>query len=111
MIEISWAAVAAVCALLMAALTIIGFWMKFSDRITTAQNTATSAGLEAATAKIKTETLQRDLAEYQTKAAGMFVTDAELGAAERRISVQCDEIRSDIRGMTERLDRVLEDRK
>jgi hypothetical protein len=110
MIEISWAAVGGVCAFVMAALTVLGFWMRFSDRMTAAETAATTAHVEAVAAKLKADILQRDFTDYQTKAAGMFITDSELGQTERRISAQVEEIKTDIRGMNTRLDRVLEER-
>lgn len=96
--------------MVMAAITIMGFWMRFSDRMTTAETVAAAANIEAAAAKIRVEGLQRDFTEYQIKAAGMFITDTELGQTERRISAQVEEIKLDIRGMNDRLDRVLEAR-
>lgn len=110
MIEISWAAVGGGCALIMAGLTIMGFWMRFSDRMTAAETAAGTAHVEAVAAKLKAEILQRDFTDYQTKAAGLFITDNELGQTERRISSQVEEIKLDIRGMNDRLDRILEAR-
>lgn len=106
--EVSWAAVGGGCAVIMAIVTVMGFWMRFSDRVSAVEAAAAGAHVEAATAKIKAETLQRDFTDYQTRAAGMFITDSELGQTERRISAQVEEIKLDIRGMNDRLDRVLE---
>ncbi|MES2030820.1 MAG: hypothetical protein V4477_16695 [Pseudomonadota bacterium] len=108
MVEVSWAAIGAGCALIMAGLAIFGFWMRFSDRITKAETSAQGASIAIAASQIKIENLQKELSDYKTQAASMFVSDKELFNAEQRFSGLVEEIKRDIRGVTERLDRVLE---
>jgi hypothetical protein len=108
MIEISWAAVAAICAITMAVLAIGGFWMRFSDRITNTETTAHAATVLSAALQLKVDVIQKELSDYRVAAATMFVSDKELFQAEQRFSALVEEIKRDIRGVTDRLDRVLE---
>ena len=110
MVEVSWQAIVTLCAVVGAVSTVAGFWMRFSDRITAAQNKGETAHIAATAATLRVETMQRDFSEYQTRAASQFVTDGDLAQTERRISTQFDELKNDIRGISERLDRVLETR-
>jgi hypothetical protein len=108
MIEVSWAGIGAICAMAMATLAIGGFWMRFSDRITTAESSGHGASILAAGLQLKVDSLQKELSEYKTEAATRFVSDKELFQAEQRFGNLAEEIKRDIRGVTERLDRVLE---
>lgn len=110
MIEVSWVAVGGVCSLLVAAATVFGFWNKFADRITRCETTAQAATILSTALQLKTENLQRELSDYKTTAAGSFISDKELNTTEIRFSGLVDEIKRDIRGVNERLDRVLEQR-
>jgi len=96
-------------------LSIITFWTRYSDRITKAEGRAASAeaaaqaaSLHAAGLQAKVEILQRDFADYREAAALKFVSDKELAQAEQRFTGLVEEIKRDIRGVTERLDRVLD---
>ena len=93
-------------------LSIITFWTRYSDRITKAEgraaqaeDSAKAASLHAAGLQAKLEMLQRD---YREAAALKFVSDKELAQAEQRFTGLVEEIKRDIRGVTERLDRVLD---
>jgi hypothetical protein len=108
MVEVSWSAIGAGSAVIMMILAVGGFWMRFSDRITKAEACARGAEIAAAAAGIRAETAQRELADYKTQAAVMFVSDKELFNAEQRFGGLVEEIKRDIRGVNERLDRVLE---
>lgn len=117
MFEISFPAIGAIGTVLAAFAIILGFWSRFSERVTKAQGTAESASIKADTAamaalaaKLETDRLQRDLSEYQIKAAGTFITDTELSAVEHRIESSVAEIKNDIKGVNARLDRVLDGR-
>lgn len=110
---VTWGAVAIAIGSM---LSIIGFWTRYSDRVTKAEARAAASELAAnaaatfATAlQVKIEMLQRDFADYREAAALKFVSDKELAQAETRFTGLVEEIKRDIRGVTERLDRVLTD--
>lgn len=108
MIEVSWAAIGGVCALVMALLAIGGFWMRFSERITKAETSAQAASVLSQGLQVKVESTQRELADYKAEAARTFVSDKELLNSEQRFAALVEDIKKDIRGVNERLDRVLE---
>lgn len=89
-------------------LAILGFWIKISERLTTALTSAQAASILSAALQIKVETQQRELADYRVEAAEKFVSNKELFHTEERFRGLVEEIKRDIRGVTERLDRVLE---
>lgn len=91
-------------------ISILTFWTRFSDRITLAETSAKGATILAAALQIKVEAQQKELSDYKELAARMFVSDKDLFQAEQRFTGLVDEIKRDIRGVTERLDRVLEAR-
>lgn len=108
MIEISTAAIGAICAVIMVFFTMAGYLMTFSKRITNTETTAQAASILAAGLQLKVETLQKELSDYKVEAARYFVSDKELTQAEERFRSLVEEIKRDIRGVTDRLDRVLE---
>lgn len=108
MIEVSWVAVGGICAVVMAALTIFGFWNKFADRISKCETSAQAASILATALGIKVDAQQRELSDYKVEAARFFVSSGELNQAEDRFRTLVEGIQRDIRGVTERLDRVLE---
>lgn len=108
MIEVSWAAIGGVCALVMALLAIGGFWMRFSDRITKAETSSHAASVLSQGLQVKVESTQRELSDYKAEAARTFVSDKELLNSEQRFAGLVEDIKKDIRGVNERLDRVLE---
>jgi methyl coenzyme M reductase alpha subunit len=117
MFEISYPAIVAISAFLVALGVVAGFWSKFSDRMTRAQAVADtadkkveSASLSLLAQKLEIDRLQREFSSYQITAAQQFVTDTELSMVEHRISVSVEEIKNDIRGVNSRLDRVLDGR-
>lgn len=109
---VTWGAVIAAVGSM---LSLIGFWTRYSDRITKAEGKAAAAESAAQAASLlavglqaKLETVQRDFADYREAAALKFVSDKELAQAETRFTGLVEEIKRDIRGVTERLDRVLD---
>ena len=108
MIEVSWAAIGAVCAVIMAIIATGGFWMRFSDRVTKAETSAQASSILSQALQIKVETTQKELSDYKAEAARIFVSDKELINSEQRFAALVEDIKRDIRGMNERLDRVLE---
>jgi hypothetical protein len=108
MIEVSWTAIGGVCAIITAVITIIGFLMAFSRRMSMTETSASAASILATALGLKVETLQKELSDYKVEAAKFFVSDKELHQAEDRFRDLVEEIKRDIRGVTDRLDRVLD---
>jgi ABC-type lipoprotein release transport system permease subunit len=109
-LEVSWAAIAAIGSLIIALGVIAGFWSKFSDRLTNAETAADTAKTLAIALQLKVDNIQKELSDYRVEAAGKFVSGHDLNQAEDRFRSLVDEIKKDIRGVTERLDRVLADK-
>jgi hypothetical protein len=108
MIEVSTSVVMMVCAVLGSLGLVGGFLMAFSKRIANTETSAQAASILATALGLKVETLQKELSDYKVAAATLFVSDPELRQAEDRFRSLVEEIKRDIRGVTDRLDRVLE---
>lgn len=108
MIEVSTGAIVAVCAIIGSLGLIGGFLMTFSKRIANTETSASAASILATALGLKVDTLQKELSDYKVEAAKFFVSDKELHQAEDRFRSLVEEIKRDIRGVTDRLDRVLE---
>jgi hypothetical protein len=111
---VTWAALGGA---VLALLTIITFWTRYSDRITRAETEAEAAKTSAQAASIlaaalgaKLENQQQAFSDYRESAALKFVSNHDMVQAEGRFSDLAEQIKCDIRGVTERLDRVLERR-
>ena len=109
-IEISWVAVSAICASIVAILTVLKFHGKASDRIGAAEGKAGAASILAAALQVKLENLQSELSNYKVEAAKYFISANEMTHLEARFASWIGDIKTDIRGMTDRLDRVLGER-
>jgi hypothetical protein len=118
-IEVSWVAVAGICAIIMAVIAVGGFWMRFSDRLTNTETSAAAATVLSTALQVKVDTVQKELqlkgdtfqrefSDYREAAAIRFVSDKELSQVEERFRGLAEEIKRDIRGVTDRLDRVLD---
>jgi hypothetical protein len=112
---VTWAALAVAVG---SVLSIIGFWTRYSDRITKAEaaadaskQSAQAASILTAAVQVKLEGLQKEFADYREAAALKFVSDRDLIQAENRMAGLVENIQHDIRGVSDRLDRVLEQRK
>jgi hypothetical protein len=110
---VTWASVAVAVGSLLA---ILRFWNSYSDRITKAEGRAKAAedaahGASILTAglQVKLEGMQKDFSDYRESAALKFVSDRDLIQSENRFAGLVESIQRDIRGMAERLDRVLID--
>ena len=98
-------------------LSILGFWTRYSDRITRAEEKAEAAKTSAQAATVmasgigvKLDQQQQAFADYRESAALKFVSNHDLVQVETRFAELAEQIKRDIRGVTERLDRVLENR-
>jgi hypothetical protein len=83
---------------------IIAFWMKLGSQLTAGVH----AGTIASAAVGKIELLAREFNDYRVEAAKEFVTSKDLAHAENRMSTAVEAMRSEMRGMNDRLDRLLE---
>jgi hypothetical protein len=104
---ITWAALAVAIG---SVLSIVTFWTKYSDRITRAEASAQAASILASGLGVKLEQSQTAFADYRESAALKFVSNHDLVQVETRFADLAEQIKRDIRGVTERLDRVLEHR-
>ena len=86
---------------------VIKFWMSLGEMKKTAEN----AQMAAAVANGKYDIVAAQLGEFKTVAAREFATMAQLGQVETRVANAVEgmraDMRSDLRGVTERLDKVL----
>lgn len=92
-----WAIIGTGCTAIVAAITVIGFWMNFGDRITKAQSKADSAcddvdALQKAQheANERITTLSAHFSMYREQAAEKFVTWEAIHQIEKRILEQQD---------------------
>jgi len=104
---VTWGAVAIA---LRSLISILTFWTRYSDRITKAEGAAHGASILAQALQVKLESVQKEFADYREDAALKFVTDRDMTLVEQRFSSLVENIQHDIRGMAERLDRVLDQR-
>lgn len=125
---LSWAAIGAVVAVITLSLTFAKFWMALSSRITEAKLTADtakskveqlerdakaeaeSAGLRAVQANLKIDNLSTELSKFELHAEREFVNHDDLRQLSERHEAQFTDLRSDLKGITQRLDRLLENR-
>jgi hypothetical protein len=108
---VTWAALAVAIG---AGLSIIGFWTRYSDRLTraeasakVAEDAAHAASIMTQALQVKLEGVQKEFADYRESAALKFVSDRDLIQTENRFAGLVEAIQRDIRGVAERLDRVL----
>ena len=108
---VTWVALAAAIG---SGLSILTFWTRYSDRVTkadakaeAAEQAAHAASILAQALQVKLETVQKEFADYREAAALKFVSERDLLQAENRFASLMEAIQRDIRGVSERLDRVL----
>ena len=83
---------------------IVTFWMnrgEAEDRITTAMTAAVAAGAKA-------DLFGAQLAEARIEFARDYATHKDLIASETRYAAAADGLRVELRGMNDRLDRIIE---
>lgn len=113
--SVSWQTIAGACGLVGLALTFAGFWMNISKQITKAQATADaaksegeSAGLRAVQVGLRIDTVQNDLSAFQRYAEKEFANHDDLARVTSHNDAQFSDMKSDLRGITMRLDKLLE---
>jgi hypothetical protein len=86
------------------------FWMNMQRQITEAKTEASAAGLRGVQANLKIDGLQSELSTFQRYAEREFVNHDDLKEHAIRHEAQFDDLREDLKGITTRLDRLLESR-
>lgn len=105
--------------LAIAACTVLAFWMRFSDRITRAESSSSSALQVAAEAEADTKTaheristLQASLSLYREQSIEKFVTHQAITELEKRLvesQAKSEQRLVDaLEGLNKRLDRLIE---
>lgn len=104
----TFAAIGAACSAIIAALTVLGFWIRFSDRLTKAEGAAAAALLRAAEAHKLCEeahtritALAAEFGMYRENVAREYIHRATMREIEDRLT-------NAINRLADRLDRVLE---
>ena len=86
------------------------FWMNMQRQITEARTEANAAGLRGVQANLKIDGLQSSLSDFKVYAEKEFVNHDDLKELVVRHEAQFDNLREDLKGITSRLDRLLESR-
>jgi hypothetical protein len=86
------------------------FWMNMQRQITEAKTEAGAAGLRGVQANLKIDTLQSGLSDFKVYAQKEFVNHGDLNTLVDRHEAQFENLREDLKGITKRLDRLLETR-
>lgn len=107
---LAWAAVGAATGAVMCSIGFATFWMNMQRQITEAKTEASAAGLRGVQANLKIDGLQAELSTFQRYAEKEFVNHDDLKEHVVRHEAQFDNLREDLRGITTRLDRLLESR-
>ena len=107
---LAWAAVGAGIGLVTCSVGFATFWMNMQRQITEAKTDASAAGLRGVQANLKIDQLQSGLSDFKVYAEKVFVNHDDLNALVVRHEAQFDNLREDLKGITSRLDRLLETR-
>ena len=102
---LTWGALIAAAGSLAA---IVTFWMNRGKAEAEASANAAAAGVTARTALAKVELVSEQLAEARIEFARDYASHKDLAAAEVRYATSLDSLRTELRGMNERLDRIIE---
>jgi hypothetical protein len=89
-------------------IAIITFWMNRGKAEADALARAEGAHAMAAAALAKAEDVAAQLAESRVEFARDYASHRDLAAAEVRYATALDSLRSELRGMNERLDRIID---
>ncbi|MGM4891281.1 hypothetical protein [Tardiphaga sp. 839_C3_N1_4] len=107
---LAWAAVGAAAGVVMCSIGFATFWMSIQRQITEAKTEASAAGLRGVQANLKIDTMQTSLSDFKVYAEKEFVNHDDLKELVGRHEAQFDNLREDLKGITTRLDRLLESR-
>lgn len=102
---LSWGALIAASG---AIVTIISFWINRGRAEAEALALAKNASDNALAALAKTSLLSEQLAEARIEFARDYASHKDLAAAEVRFANALDNLRTELRGMNDRLDRMIE---
>lgn len=106
-----WAAIGAGAAVISCSTIFATFWMNMQRQITEAATEASAAGLRGVQANLKIDTMQAELSAFQRYAEKEFVNQGDITQLTLRHEAQFDDLREDLKGITHRLDRLLDNRK
>jgi chromosome segregation ATPase len=131
--SVSWSTIGVAIGLIGLSLTFAGFWMKVQAQITSSNATAEaakasaasakdtakdaaaaameeakSAGLRAVQANLKIDDLQSKLSDFQRYAEREFANHEDLKQLANHNDSQFSDMKNDLRGITQRLDKLLE---
>jgi len=87
---------------------IVTFWMNRGKAEAEASANAAAAGVTARTALAKVELVSEQLADARIEFARDYASHKDLAAADMRYAAALDSLRTELRGMNERLDRIIE---
>lgn len=107
---LAWAAVGAGFGAVTSAIGFATFWMNMQRQITEAKTEASAAGLRGVQANLKIDNLQAEISNFKLYAQKEFVNHDDLRDHVERHEAQFDNLREDLKGITSRLDRLLESR-
>ncbi len=107
---LAWAAVGAGIGLVTCSIGFATFWMNMQRQITEAKTDASAAGLRGVQANLKIDNLQNEISTFKIYAEREFVNHDDLKEHVVRHEAQFDNLREDLKGITSRLDRLLESR-
>jgi hypothetical protein len=102
---LNWAALLGAGGSLLAMVT---FWFSRGKAEAEAAGKAEGAATTAATALARAELVSAQLAEARIEFARDYASHKDLAAAEMRFAASLDSLRTELRGMNERLDRIIE---
>lgn len=102
---LTWGALIAASGSLVA---IVTFWMNRGKAEAEAFAKADAAAATANAALAKAEFISGQLAEARIEFARDYASHKDLAAAEVRYAASLDSLRTELRGMNERLDRIIE---
>ena len=89
-------------------IAIVTFWMNRGNAEAETQSKAEAASQMATAALAKSELVSSQLAEARIEFARDYASHRDLAAAEVRFAAALESLRTELRGMNERLDRIIE---
>ena len=86
----------------------VTFWFSRGKAEAEAAGKAASASVTASAALARAELISAQLAEARVEFARDYASHQDLAAAEMRFAAALESLRTELRGMNERLDRIIE---